>query len=244
MGTREDKRQTMKKSRYFEYEAEVKKAYQDLQKAYEEIKESYTEMIFRFALVAEFKDETTGTHLVRIADYSTEIAKSLGLAKKDMYYLRYASPMHDIGKLAIPDSILKKASGLTPEEREIVKKHTTLGADIFKGTRSPLLKIARIISLTHHERYDGTGYPQGIKGKQIPLFGRIVGLADVFDALTTKRPYKEAYSFDEALRMIKDQSGKHFDPDVAKAFLKRKNRIREIWQATKDVESFMAETEM
>ena len=231
----------IKNSLYFDYEAKAKKAYQQLRKSYQEIKESYTEMIFRFALVAEYKDEATGTHLVRIADYSTEIASGLGLPKKDIYYLRYASPMHDIGKLVIPDAILKKESGLTPDEREVMKKHTSLGSDIFKGSRSPLLRVARIISLTHHERYDGTGYPQGLRGKQIPLFGRIVALADVFDALITKRPYKEAYDFDEAIRIIKDQSGKHFDPVIIKAFLKRKNRIKKIWQATKDIEDFVAE---
>jgi putative two-component system response regulator len=149
--------------------------------------------------------------------------------------------MHDIGKIIIPDAILKKEAGLTPEEREVMKKHTLLGADILKGSRSPLLKVARIISLTHHERYDGTGYPQGLKGKEIPLLGRIVSVADVFDALTSKRPYKEAYAFEEAIRIIKDLSGNHFDPDVVKAFLKRKSKIKKIWQATRDIELFLAE---
>lgn len=226
---------------YFKYEQKVKKAYRELKKAYAEIKESYAELIFRLALVAEYKDESTGTHLVRVADYVTEIASALRLSKKDLYYLRYASPMHDVGKLVIPDSILKKEAGLTPQEREVMKKHTTLGADIFKGTASPLLKVARIISLTHHERYDGTGYPQGLKGKQIPLFGRIVALVDVFDALTTKRPYKDAYAFDDALCIIEDQSGKQFDPDIVSAFLRKKGRIRQIWRANKDIESFVAE---
>ena len=230
-----------RKSKYFAYEEEVKKAYSQLRKSYQEVKDSYTEMIFRFALVAEYKDESTGTHLVRIADYSTEIAKGLDLSQKDSYYLRYASPMHDIGKLVIPDAILKKESGLTPDEREVMKKHTTLGSDIFKGTRSPLLKVSSLISLTHHERYDGTGYPRGLKGKQIPLFGRIVALADVFDALTTKRPYKEAYDFDEAVMIVKRDSGTHFDPDIVKAFLKRIKRVKRIWQATKDIESFISE---
>lgn len=231
----------MGKSRYFEYEEKIKKAHRQLKNAYSEIKESYAEMIFRFALMAEAKDESTGTHLVRIADYVTEIAKGLHLPAKDIYYLRYASPMHDIGKLAIPDVILKKRGGLTPEEREIIKKHTTLGADIFKGTKSPLLKTAMIISLTHHERFDGTGYPAGMKGAQIPLFGRIVALADVFDALTSKRPYKDAYGFDEALAMVEEDSGKYFDPAVVRVFINRKNRIKMIWKATKDIELLVAE---
>jgi putative two-component system response regulator len=178
---------------------------------------------------------------VRIADYSTEIGQGLELSKKDIYYLRYASPMHDIGKLVIPDAILKKPSGLTPEEREIIKKHTTLGADIFKGTNSALLKVARIICLTHHERYDGTGYPQGLRGKRIPLFGRIVALGDVFDALITKRPYKDAYNFDEAVRILESESGRHLDPAIVKAFLKRKTRMKKVWQANKDIESLVIE---
>lgn len=230
-----------KKSRYFEYEAKIKKTYRELKKAYAEIKDSYAEMIFRFALTAEYRDESTGTHLVKIADYSTEIAQEMGLSKKEIDSLRYASPMHDIGKLIIPDAILKKPSGLTPEEREAMKKHTVLGAEIFKGSRSPLLRVARIISLTHHERFDGTGYPQGLKGKEIPLFGRIVAVADVFDALTSRRPYKEPYGFDEAIELIKAESGKQFDPDVVKAFLKRRDKIRQIWQATQDIELFLAE---
>lgn len=231
----------MKKSRHFEYESRVKKEFKKLRAAYEQIKDSYSEMIFRFALAAEYKDESTGIHLVKIADYCTEIAQALGLSKQDIEYLRYASPMHDIGKLIIPDAILKKESGLTPEEREVMKKHTMLGADIFKGSRSPLLKAARIISLTHHERYDGTGYPQGLKGRAIPIFGRIAALADVFDALTSKRPYKEAYSFEEAVKIIKDSPGEHFDPDVVKAFLSRLSKIRRIWQATRDIELFLSE---
>jgi len=231
----------MKKSRHFEYEAKVKKEFHALQKAYAEIKDSYSEMIFRFALAAEYKDESTGMHLVKIADYCTEIASALKLSKQDVDYLRYASPMHDIGKLIIPDAILKKESGLTPEEREVMKKHPALGADIFKGSHSSLLKAARIISLTHHERYDGTGYPQGLKGREIPIFGRVTALADVFDALTSKRPYKEAYGFDEAVRIIKDASGTQFDPDVVNAFLKSLDKIKKIWQATRDIEMFLAE---
>jgi len=227
--------------RYNAYEKKMLSAYRDLKKAYDQIKDSYSEMIFRFALVAEYKDESTGTHLVKIADYCMEIGEELGLSKEDLELLKYASPMHDIGKLIIPDSIIKKEGGLTPEEREVVKKHTILGADVFKGGRSPLLRAARLISLTHHERYDGTGYPQGLRGKTIPLFGRIVALADVFDALTSKRPYKQAYGFDESLSIIKDSSGTQFDPDVVRAFFKRKEKIKRIWQATRDIELFVSE---
>jgi putative two-component system response regulator len=230
----------IKKNRYFEYQHKVDKAYEKLRQAYAQIKNSYAEMIFRFALIAEFKDESTGSHLVRIADYCTEIARELGLSKEEIEDLRYASPMHDVGKLVIPDAILKKESGLTPEEREVMKRHTTLGGDIFKDSRQPILKIARLVSLAHHERFDGTGYPNGLKGTDIPLFGRIVALADVFDALTSDRPYKKAYDFNEAVKMIKEQSGKHFDPAVVRAFLARIENIRKIWQSTKDLAEFVA----
>ncbi|MDD5655518.1 MAG: HD domain-containing protein [Candidatus Omnitrophica bacterium] len=230
-----------KKSRYFEYKAKISKTYADLKKAYAEIRDSYAEMIFRFALIAEYRDESTGTHLVKIADYSTEIARETGLSKKDIDNLRYASPMHDIGKIVIPDAILKKPGGLTPEEREVMKTHTTLGGDIFKNSKAPLLRVARTISMTHHERFDGTGYPNGLRGADIPLFGRIVSVADVFDALTSKRPYKEAYGFDEAVELIKEGSGTQFDPAVVRAFLKRIEKIKQIWQATQDIELFLAE---
>ncbi|MBU1084423.1 MAG: HD domain-containing phosphohydrolase [Candidatus Omnitrophota bacterium] len=232
------------KSKYFGYEDRMKKDYEDLERTYREVKGSYSEMIFRLALVAESKDESTGAHLVRIADYSIEIARSLGLPEKDIEIIKYASPMHDIGKIVIPDAILKKPNGLTPEEREIMKKHTVLGANLFKGSKDPLLKAAEVICLSHHERFDGTGYPNGVKGKRIPLFGRIIGIADVFDALTSKRPYKPAYDFDEAIKRIKRESGKHFDPEIVEFFLKDSKKIREIWQATKDIEGFISGKEM
>ncbi|HPS21002.1 MAG TPA: HD domain-containing phosphohydrolase [Candidatus Omnitrophota bacterium] len=230
-------------SRYFEYKKQTEEAYNELKQAYEEVKDSYAEMIFRLALVAEYKDETTGTHLVRIADYSTEIASGMHLTKRDLELIKYASPMHDIGKLIVPEEILKKPSGLTPEEREVMKKHTILGSDIFHGSRSALLRAAREICLTHHERYDGTGYPGGLKGKDIPLYGRIVSLADVFDALTSERPYKAPIDFDDAVVMITEQSGKQFDPKVVEAFLDRKKNIKDIWQATKQIEQFIDERE-
>ncbi|HOX09418.1 MAG TPA: HD domain-containing protein [Candidatus Omnitrophota bacterium] len=231
----------MKKSRYFEYQARMKKAYKELRKDYNEVKHSYSEMIMRLALIAELKDGSTGTHLVKVAEYCTEIARGLGLPKKDIDYLRYASPLHDVGKLIIPDSILKKKGGLTPEEREIVKKHAQIGAEVFEGSNLNLLKIAMMISLTHHERWDGTGYPQGLKGSDIPVFGRIVALADVFDALTSKRPYKRAFGFEEAVDIIKAESGTHFDPAIVKAFLKRKKIIRKIWKSKRQVGLFITE---
>lgn len=230
----------MKKNKHlYDIDKAIKKSYSRLKKAYREIKDSYAEMIFRFALAAELKDESTGIHLVRMADYCAEIARSYGLPKKDQQLLRYASPMHDIGKLVIPDAIIKKKGGLTPAEREIMKKHTIFGADIFSGARSPLLRAAATISLTHHERFDGTGYPGGLRGKQIPLYGRIVGLADMFEALVEKRPYKDAYPFELAVDIIAGESGKHFDPALVSSFLRIKSRIKQIFQATKDIDEFI-----
>ncbi|MDD5423793.1 MAG: HD domain-containing protein [Candidatus Omnitrophica bacterium] len=231
----------MKTSRYFEYRTKIDRAYKELKKDYNEARHSYSEMIMRLALIAELKDGSTGTHIVKVAEYCTEIARGMGLPKKDVDYLRYASPLHDVGKLIIPDSILKKKGGLTPEEREIVKKHAQIGAEVFEGSNLNLLKIATMISLTHHERWDGTGYPQGLKGDDIPLFGRIVALADVFDALTSKRPYKRAYGFDEAISIIKEESGTHFDPDVVKSFMKRKKTIRKIWKSKRQIGLFITE---
>jgi putative two-component system response regulator len=231
----------MKMSRYFEYRTKIDRAYKELKKDYNEVRHSYSEMIMRLALIAELKDGSTGTHIVKVAEYCTEIARGMGLPKKDVDYLRYASPLHDVGKLIIPDSILKKKGGLTPEEREIVKKHAQIGAEVFEGSNLNLLKIATMISLTHHERWDGTGYPQGLQGKDIPLFGRIVALADVFDALTSKRPYKRAYGFDEAISIIKEESGTHFDPDVVKSFMKRKKSIRKIWKSKRQIGLFITE---
>jgi len=221
------------------YKKELKNAYQELKRAYQEVRDSYSDMIFRFALTAEYKDDTTGTHLVRIADYCTAIAEELGLSKKEVDNLRYASLMHDIGKLLISDEILKKKTGLTPDEMNTIKKHTTMGADIFKGSRSPILQDAQTVIATHHEKYDGTGYPRGLKGKDIPLLGRIVALADVFDTLTSERPYKKAFGFDKATDMIKRQSGKHFDPAVVNAFLRTKDKIRKLWKATQDIHHFI-----
>ncbi|MFC1674837.1 HD-GYP domain-containing protein [Candidatus Omnitrophota bacterium] len=210
-----------------------------MHRSYREIKDTYIEMIFRFALAAEYRDETTGAHLARIGDYCVEIARESGMSKRQIEYLRYASLLHDIGKLAIPDSILKKhAAGLTRKQRKIIEGHPGVGEDILRGSRSLLLRAASQICLTHHERFDGSGYPRGLKGKGIPLFGRIVAVADVFDALTSKRTYKGAYGFERALEIIKKESGSHFDPEIVKAFLKRKKRIRRIWEATHEIEDF------
>ncbi len=214
-------------------------AYEKLEKAYRELKETNLEMIFRLALLAEYRDITTGVHLVRIADYSAVIAEGLGLPAREIETIRHASPMHDVGKIMLPDNILKKQGKLTPEEMEIVRKHPEAGANVFKNAKSPIMKACGIIALTHHEKFDGSGYPKGLKGEEIPLYGRIVCLADFFEAFSSKRPYKKARSFEESVSAVMEGAGKHFDPSVVMAFVRNKEKIRGIWEANRDIADFL-----
>ncbi len=222
----------------------VEKAYAKLKKAYLELRDSHAEMVFKLALVAEMRDRSTGVHLVRIADYSALIAEALGMSREEVEIIRMASPMHDIGKVMLSDSILKKDGPLTEEEMAEVKKHPSVGARIFAHAKTPLLRACQVIALSHHEKYDGSGYPGGLKGEDIPLYGRIVALADCFDAYTSRRPYKEAFDFDTAVSMVKERAGTHFSPAVVKAFLKQMDRIRVIWEANRDIQAFLDEMEI
>ncbi|AEH22229.1 response regulator receiver modulated metal dependent phosphohydrolase [Thermodesulfobacterium geofontis OPF15] len=214
--------------------SELQKLYLQLQIAYNEIKDLSLEIIYRLAKAAEFKDEYTGFHIQRIGFYSTKIAEHLGLSKEQVELIKYSSPLHDIGKLRIPDHILLKPGPLTKDEWEIMKTHTIMGAKILEGSKIKYLKAAEKIALLHHEKWDGTGYPYGLKGKKIPLFARIVSIADVFDALTSDRPYRKAFSVEEAFEIIKNESGKHFDPELVEIFLKIKDEIIEIRTLFKD----------
>jgi putative two-component system response regulator len=175
--------------------------------------------INRLALAAEYRDKKTAAHLRRIRSYCEIIAKGIHLTPGDVETLFVASPMHDVGKIGIPDGILLKKSELSKGEFEIVKSHTTIGASILSGSSSELLKAGEIIAMSHHERWDGTGYPKSLRGEEIPLFGRICAVADAFDALTSRRPYKEAYSNEKALSILQDETGTHFDSAIIKAFL-------------------------
>ena len=214
--------------------SELQKLYLQLQIAYNEIKDLSLEIIYRLAKAAEFKDEYTGFHIQKIGFYSTKIAEHLGLSKEQVELIKYSSPLHDIGKLRIPDHILLKPGPLTKDEWEIMKTHTIMGAKILEGSKIKYLKAAEKIALLHHEKWDGTGYPYGLKGKKIPLFARIVSIADVFDALTSDRPYRKAFSVEEAFEIIKNESGKHFDPELVEIFLKIKDEIIEIRTLFKD----------
>jgi len=177
------------------------------------------ETIFCLSRAAEYRDPETGGHIVRMAHFSRHIAANMGLGVSEQELLLQTAPMHDIGKVGIPDSILLKPGKLTPEEFAIMKQHSTIGYSVLNNSKSPLLQVAAEIAHAHHEKFDGSGYPQGLSGTDIPLFGRIVAVADVFDALTSERPYKQAWSVEEAVAMLRDGSGKHFDPDCVNAFL-------------------------
>ena len=204
---------------------------------YENLRKSHLETIYRLAMVAEYRDQTdTAAHLRRISKYTAIISAQLGLSYDMVEDLRYASPLHDIGKVAIPDSILLKPGKLTPDEYEEMKKHPVYGARMLEGAESRLLKLARNIALAPPEHWDGTGYPHGLKGEEIPLEARIVSVVDVFDALTTRRVYKGAWTLDETFRYMLDQSGRLFDPVVVEAFLKCKSPVEEMCLGERAVE--------
>ena len=187
---------------------------------YEELKKAQEEIVMRLSIAAEFRDSTTYNHLVRMSLYSYLIAKEMGFDDLWCEKLKLAAPMHDIGKLGIKDMILLKPAKLTDEEFEEMKKHTIYGYEILKDSTIDILKMASNVALCHHEKYDGTGYPRGLKGEEIPIEARIVAVADVFDALTSRRPYKEPYEIEHAVEIIEKDSGKHFDPKVVQAFKK------------------------
>jgi putative two-component system response regulator len=177
------------------------------------------EMLERLAVASEYRDADTGEHTKRVGELSADLATRLGLPPKRVALLRHAARLHDLGKIAIRDDILLKPGKLTPEERKAMEDHTLQGARMLENGHSELLKLAHQIALTHHERWDGTGYPRGIAGREIPISGRIVALVDVFDALLHRRPYKDPWTHEDAVREICKQSGKHFDPEVVEAFL-------------------------
>lgn len=176
------------------------------------------QVVHRLGRAAEYRDNETGLHIIRMSQYSAVLAKSLGWSKDRCELMLHASPMHDVGKIGIPDAILLKPGKLDPEELEVMKTHGRIGADILADGDSELLQLAREIALTHHEKWDGSGYPQGLAGSAIPQSGRIVAVADVFDALTSSRPYKKAWPVEDAVAYIRDNAGKHFDPEVVAQF--------------------------
>lgn len=191
---------------------QVKKSMRDLD-------EAQMEVIGRLAQAAEYRDENTGQHTLRVGRISALIARTIGLDDELVELIRRAAPLHDVGKIAIPDHILLKPGRLTNEEMERMKQHSSIGARLLAGSRLELLNIAYEIALYHHERWDGTGYPQGVKGAAIPICARIVAVADAFDALTHKRPYKEAWSVSEAVTELRASQGSRYDPQIVDALV-------------------------
>lgn len=203
--------------------------------ANKEIEEIQKEIIFTMGSIAEFRSKETGEHIKRVAKYSRILATAYGLCEDEVNMLELASPMHDIGKIAIPDAILNKPGILTNEEFEIIKTHAQKGHDMLEISNRPLLKVASQIALSHHEKYDGTGYPNNLKAEDIPIFGRITALADVFDALGSDRCYKKAWELEKVFEFIKEQKGKHFDPKLVELFFENLDQILNIRDDYKDI---------
>ena len=211
-------------------ESEIATRTQELHQSLADTKAASLEIIHRLSSASESRDASTGHHICRMSHYAAAVARQMGLSKDKVELVLYAAPMHDLGKIGIPDRILLKPAKLSPLEWEIMKKHTLIGADILKNSDIELLHVGELIARTHHEKWDGSGYPAGLRGVEIPLYGRIVAVADVFDAMTSVRPYKEALGVDATLDTIRAGRGNHFDPDIVDAFCSAFDEIRAIKQ--------------
>ncbi len=207
------------------FDDEVNRRTDTFKQAFEKIKVASLDTIFRLSRAAEYKDTDTGAHIERMSHYSTAIARQMKLDESFIEHMLYASPMHDIGKIGIPDAVLQKPGKLDDAEWEIMRRHTTIGAEILKDSKVEFMQLAEEIAIAHHEKWDGTGYPNKVKGTDIPLSARIVAMADVFDALTSERPYKKPMELEKALSIITEGKGTHFDPDVVDSFLAIKDEI-------------------
>ena len=192
---------------------------------FDELKETRLQIVQRLGLAAEYKDNETGMHVIRMSHYAHLLALAAGMSPASAEDLLNAAPMHDVGKIGIPDTILKKQGRLDPDEWRVMQTHTTIGADIIGRHPRGLLAMAREVALTHHEKWDGTGYPAGLAGEDIPFEGRIVAVVDVFDALTSCRPYKPSWSVPRAVEYLREQRGRHFDPNLVDLFLSRMDEV-------------------
>jgi putative two-component system response regulator len=201
--------------------ADLGRMYQERNEALREVARAHHEVLLRLALAADFKDDDTGIHIVRIAYLAEQLALRVGGSPAFARLLRDSAPMHDIGKIGIPDNVLKKPGPLGPDEWAVMKQHPAIGAQILGQSRIPLFQMASEVALTHHERWDGSGYPAGLSGEAIPLSGRIVAVVDFFDALTMDRVYRKAMSDEVALDMLAKESGRAFDPRLVDCFLAR-----------------------
>ncbi|MDR2141669.1 MAG: two-component system response regulator [Deltaproteobacteria bacterium] len=211
---------------------EIQETNKKLAKAHEKLRGASLETIFRLSRAAEFKDEDTGAHIISMSRISARLAERLKLSPATVESILYASPMHDIGKIGIPDRILLKNGPLNEEEWPIMRLHTVYGGKILENSDIGFLRLGEVIARTHHEKFDGSGYPNGLKGQEIPLAGRIVSVADVFDALMSRRPYKRAFTLEQAVTIIEEGRGRHFDPQVVDAFMADLDEIMRIWNSS------------
>ena len=211
-------------------------------KLHEDLEHTQEDLIYRMGEIGETRSQETGFHVKRVAKYSELLAKYYGLSQQEIQYLKTASPMHDIGKVGIPDYILNKPGKLTSEEWNIMKKHANIGYELFRDSDKPLLKTAAIIAYEHHEKYDGSGYPRGLVGKEIHIYGRITAVADVFDALGSDRCYKKAWDDERIFKLLKEERGKHFDPKLIDIFFEHLDEFLKIRNFYRDTSSFMQES--
>jgi len=208
-------------------ESEVEKATENL------IKREH-ETLKILSKTAEYKDPETASHIARVAHYSKMLAREYGLNEKEQDLLFYSAPFHDLGKIGIEDKILLKPGKLDEDEFKIMKTHAQIGYEILKDSESVYLQSGAIIALTHHEKFDGSGYPKGLKGKDIHIYGRIVAIADVFDALSSNRPYKDAWDFEKCIQFLKEEKGCHFDPELVDLFIQNEDKVFHIYNSFKE----------
>ncbi len=215
----------MLQDKVVEQTAMLKESFEQLQEAHAKLEKAHLDTLFRLSVAAEYKDEDTANHIHRMSAYVRVVAENMGLSKDQVRLIVHASPLHDVGKIGIPDHLLLKPGKLTPEEWSIMKSHTLIGERILADADDDFTKAGQVIALSHHETWDGSGYPKGLKGEDIPLLGRITAISDVFDALTSKRPYKAPMSNEKAFGIIEKSVGNHFDPGVGEAFFQGIDKI-------------------
>jgi putative two-component system response regulator len=224
---------------------ELQQTLDRLRETYQQLEQASLETVVRLARAGEYKDQDTGAHILRMGHFASALARKIGLREKTVDNILYAAPMHDIGKIGIPDDILLKPGPLNEEEWVFMRTHTSIGADILSGAEKGFIRLAEVIAQTHHEKWDGSGYPHGLKGDEIPIAGQITAVTDVYDALTSVRPYKKAFSLEKTREIMEESKGKHFRPDLVDAFFEIQSEVREIAATYQDtMPAFELRTEM